>query len=205
MSKDRDADIRAFLNEIAAHIHDHGEDDGEITSVAIFGSRSLAGGITHQIVGNLVRRKREADVSYRLAISNSRASDALSSPPRALKPVSLLIEAASQVFGTIKIDCDFRFEYKHTLGFKSKISFPIPLVLQEETVGITHMESAQFSRRHNDDIQYRVLVANSENNDEFSHWITFEDTLVLNQNSVRKMFARARSISTQLLIKEEGD
>ena len=129
----------------------------------------------------------------------------LASPPREIRPVSLLTDSASQLFGTISVNCYTTFEYDKTKGFRSKVSFPVPLVVQEEREGITHIESAQFSRRDNDEIDYRILVLDPEDSASFLHSIDFETTLAIDHNSIRGLLSRARAISTRLVVREGGD
>lgn len=202
---DRDAELQSLMDQTATHTHDPIEGSEEGTRVAFFGSRSRVGGITHQVVGSLERALREDVLGFTLSITYARASDSLPSPPREMRPVSRLVEAASRLFGPVSVTCSTVFEYDQRKGFKSKISFPMPLIVQEETDGITHLESARFSRRVNDDIRYRISVSNPKDTDSFSHSIDFESTLELNRKSVRELLDRARLISTRLLVREGGN
>ena len=139
-------------------------------------------------------------LGIRLSATCARASSNLPQPPRELRPVSLLIGEAARLFGPISVNCEAVFSYDKAHGFMSKISFPIPLIVQEEKVGLTHIESAQFSRRDNDTVQYNVRVVNSGLDNSFSHSVDFSSTVELNPETVRKLLGKARSISNQLLV-----
>ena len=205
VAMDRDAEFQSLMDQTATHTHDPIEGSEEGTRVAFFGSRSRVKGITHKVLGSLERAPRENGLGFTLSITYARAYDSLPSPPREMRPVSLLVDAASRLFGPVSVTCSTVFRYDQTEGFKSKISFPMPLIVQDETDGITHLESARFSRRDSGDIRYWISVSNSEDTESFSHSIDFESTLVLNPKSVRELLDRARSISTHLIILEGGD
>ena len=103
------------------------------------------------------------------------------------------------------VNCVANFEYDLTEGFKSKISFPIPLILPGGTEEITHIEGAEFSHRENDDIQYRIRIASLENANLLDHRITFESNLELSQNSIRGLLDKARAISNRLLVRANDE
>ena len=202
VSPDRDADIQTLMNQT----HTHGPvGNGERTQVAFFGSRSKVSGVTHMVVARLAKMPQDNALNYSLTITSDRASDTLSSPPKEIRPVSRLIQSASRLLGTINVSFDTTFEYDHAKGFRSKISFPIPLMVQEEAAGITHIESAEFSRRDNDDIEYKVLVSTPEGSDSFLHFVDFRSAIELNPNSIRGLLDRARAVSTRLVVQEGVD
>lgn len=195
----QDDDIREFVSQTATHYHESEEDAGEGSLVALFGSRSRVGGVTHQIRCSLSRQMNEDGPAYSLSITNHRVSEDLPAPPRRYRPVSAVIEVAAHLFGLVDVQCDAVFEYEQSLGFRSKVIYPIPLILHENGDGVTHIENAQFSRRESDDIQYRILVINSEDSESFVHSVRFESTTDLGRVGIRKLFDKARLISSQLL------
>ena len=199
---DMDAEIQSLMNR--THTHEPAPDDETDTRVALFGSRSRSGGATHQIQGRLTSTRRPEDLGIVFSISSRRVSDSLGPAPTAFRPVSALVEASSQLFGSLDVRCHSVFEYEHRLGYGSKILLPAPLVLQGEIGGITHIESAQFSRRENNEIEYQVVVVNSKDSESFVHSIDFETSTELNLNSIRDLVTRARTISSGLLDRPGG-
>ena len=188
-------------NRQRPHIHHHDEED---THVAIFGSRSRIKGTTHRARGSLSRSVGVDDVrSIRLSITNDRASDTLPRPPADMRPVSTLIEASSRLFGPIRVACNAIFEYVESQGYRSRVRFPIPLIIQNDAAGITHIEQAQFSRRVDDDVEYRISV--SEDSSSITHSLAFEITVPLDRKSIIQLLNNARSISSALIIRTGGE
>ena len=203
VSMEQDADIQSFVSQTATHSHSRFKGDDERTLVALFGSKSRVSGVIHQVQCTLSRQLREDEPTYSLSITNHRVSENLPAPPRDYRPVSVVIESASWLFGSVDVNCDAVFEYDQSHGFRSRINYPIPMIVQENEGGITHVEHAQFSRRYNDEIEYRILVVNSEDSDSFVHSVRFQTTTDLDRTGVRRLFDRARSISSQLSIRTE--
>ena len=192
---DRDDQIEALMDQ--THTHDLTEGGPRI---ALFGSRSRTGGITHRVRGRLTKTARGTDLGIVLTVSSSMSSDNLRPPPKSYKPVSRLVEASSALFGPVSVSCHAVFEYDQRHGHKSKISLPIPLIVQEEASGVTHIESAQFSRRENEDVQYQIIVSDPQDSDFLIHSVSFDSTSELSLQSIRSLIHKARTISTQLLI-----
>ena len=194
-SRDADAEIQAFMDQTETRTLDL---DGEETRVAIFGSRSKIGGTTYGIRGSLYRSVGEENAtSYQLSIVSERASDELPPPPAAMRRVSHLVEASSRLFGPIEMTCYAVFEYDET-AYRSKVSFPFPLIVQSEQLGVTHVEEAQFSRRKNGDVQYRISV--SKESPSITHSVDFETTAKLDGKSIAQLLDKARSFSSQLVV-----
>ena len=197
-SLEKDADILLLMNQ--THNHDTTDEEPANPVSALFGSRTRTAGVTHRVRGRLTRTPRQSDLRIRLSVSSARASDNLRPPPREFRPVSRLVETSGWLFGPIDVSCSAVFEYERKQGYQSKISFPIPLMFQGEENGLTHIESAQFSRRDNDEIDYQVVVMNREESDSLIHSVSFKSNLELSLISVRGLVDKARSISTQLLL-----
>lgn len=197
---DKDDDILRLMNQ--THTHDVSEEAAGNPVSALFGSRTRTGGVTHRVQGRLTRTPHLPDLGIRLFVSSTRASDTLRPPPRGFKPVSRLVEASGELFGPIDVNCTAVFEYEQSQGYKSRISFPIPLMFQEEGNGITHIESAQFSRRDDDEIDYQVVVMNRDESDSIVHSVSFKSNCELSLASVKDLVTKARSISTQLVTQE---
>ena len=167
--------------------------------IAHFGSRSTFAGTAHRILGHLSRRQRADGPAFSLSITMNRASERLSHPPKEFRPVSLLVREASLLLGPINLSCEVVFEYDQDLGYRSKVTFPMPLIVQEDPDGVTHIESALFSRRDKDSIKYEILVVDRENTNTFTHMVSFEENLELSRDSLKSMLSKAKLISTRLL------
>ena len=116
----------------------------------------------------------------------------------------MLIEAASRLFGSVNVNCNAILNTTKQVVSKSKIPFPMPLNCPRGSRRDYSYRNAQFSRRDNDDIQYRISVSYSEDATSLVHSISFESTLELGLNSVRGLLHMARSISTRL-VREGGN
>ena len=193
---EKEADILSLMNRT----HTHGVWDEE-PRMAVFGSRTRNRDVLHRVRGRLTVTRNSTNLSVELMVSSDRVEN-LRPPPRQYRPVSLLVEASSNLFGPIEVNCNAIFEYDQKHGHRSKISFPVPLMMQEDTEGVTHIESAQFSRRDKDEIDYTIIVMDPEDSDSLMHSVTFKSTLVLSRDSVKGLVDRARLISTQLLVHE---
>ena len=200
LAPDQYAEVQAVMARTSTHAHSTVESGEEENRVAIFGSRYRIRGTTYQSLGTLSRTRREDGFSIRVSLTTNQADDALPRPPRDIRPVSQLVKAAAELFGPVEINCTTVFEYDRTQGYESRVALPMPLVLPDEAGGITHIEGAEFSRRDNGDIQYRILITNPEDADLLVHSIVFNSTSKLSNYSARLLFEKARSISNRLLV-----
>ena len=190
---DADADIQAFMDRTATHFHDL----DDTTRVSIFGSISMVGGAKHQVVGRLRRTvSKDDEISYRLSIVNHKAPDELPRPPVGMRRVSHLIDASSGLLGRIDATCIAVFEYVDS-AYRSNVHFPIPLIVQSDQAGLTHVEEAQFSRRVNDEIDYRISV--SQGSSSIKHSVEFDTAIQLNNRNISQLLNRAGRISLQLV------
>ena len=194
---EKEADIVSLMTRTHAH-----EIDGEGPRMALFGSRTSTKGVIHRVRGRLTMTRNPTDLDVDLLVSSHRVDD-VRPPPRPYRPVSLLVEASGDLFGSIEVNFNAVFEYDQRHGYRSSIIFPVPLMIPKQTEGITHIESAQFSRRDNDEIEYQIIVMDPEDSDSLIHSVTFKSTLGLSAKSVKGLIDRAHRISTQLLIKED--
>ena len=195
-----DADIVYLMNRTKCDsLYD--VDDENNTEVAMFGTKSKIGSVVHQFVGTLVRSHEESGSYYTLSINCNIASDDLPPPPREVKPVAELVDAAAKLFGPVNLRCTATFRYLQKQGYKSKIPFPIPLMIQEDLDKVTHIENAQFSRRNSTgEIEYEIMVSNSEDDGILVHTVEFEETTIeLSRQAIRRLLDRAQEISVQLV------
>ena len=200
VSPDKWAEVQALVDQTQTHDVDGGQNSNDSGQAALFGSRFTTGGIAHWSRAFLSKEMNADAHMFTILINIGRAPPNLPPPPRGTKPMSFLIDATTHLFGFINVHCEVLFEYSLNQGYRSKITFPVPLMFQQQGGGITHIDSAQFSSRHGDDILYRLVVVNVESSDSFTHSINFEEILELNRNSIRRLLSRGRSISRQFLI-----
>ena len=170
-SKENDADIQALMNQTLTDPLTKGNEEGSY--VSFFGSRTKIRGVAHRVKGRLIRNPSPTDLSLDLAVQISRSSESLSPPPRSFRPVSLLVDSASRLFGQIPVSCHAIFQYDQKQGYSSRVSLPMPLMILEKPDGITHIEGAAFSRRDSDSIRYQITVDTLEDSGLFVHTVEF--------------------------------
>lgn len=193
---DNDAEIQAFMERTITQSDE--DEDGDILA-AFFGSVSRAGGIAHRVSGTLTKQSScegGGDISMMLL---SERVEGIAPPPREMRSVNDLLEAASDLFGPIEVSCSALFEYERERGFSSKIPFPVPMIIQDDPDGITHIESALFSRRDADGIRYTIAAGETDDGAGIAHSVDFETTVSLDQDQVRALFNNAASISSRLV------
>ena len=194
--KEKDAEIQAFMERTITRSDE--DDDGEVLA-AFYGWISRAGGVAHMVSGALTKQSSNEgggdDMSLTLV---SERSEGITPPPREMRSVNDLIEAASDLFGHIEVSCSALFEYERERGFASRIHFPAPMIVQDDG-GITHMESALFSRRDADGIQYSIAVGNTDDGSGIAHSVDFKTIVSLDQDQTRALFNNAASISSRLV------
>ena len=193
MSEKIESGLRYFMGITHHHLFDDGS-----PRVAMFGSKFTSNGVVDQATGSLSVTHQEVAPTSRLWIVYDRADAALPRPPRDYKPVSVLIDELAELYGTIRVDCHASFEYGLSLGYKSGITLPIPLFVPDRQ-GATHIESAEFSRRVGDDVEYRITIRRSEDGEAIVHSTYFDAEVELNRKSIRGLREKARSISTRFL------
>ena len=201
VSEKDDGAIQSFIARTGTHSHERSEGRG---SVALFGSRSRFGDANLRVLGSISRSPGpDEQRSIQLSLTIDRIRDQLRRPPSVFRPVSMLVDAACGLFGTIKLNCDARFEYDRLQRYASKARFPAPLIVQEGSAGITHIDGAQFSRRVSGETEYRISVTVSDDGASFVHSVDFETEVLLDRRAIHRLFERARSISSELLIRAE--
>ena len=197
VSEKKDAEIQEFMERTLTRLND--DDDG-VSVVAFYGSVSRAGGIVHRVSASLTKNAPiDGRIAIALALSNDRYEGRVTEPPRGIQSVNHLIDALSGLFGPIEVTCHALFEYERARGFTSKVQFPIPLILQDAPDGITHIESAQFSRRNADGVLYAITVGESDNGAGIGHSVDFETTASLGQSEIRDLFDHAAKASMRLV------
>ncbi len=194
---DKDLEIDSLMNQ--THTHDLADEQEGDHKTSLFGSRSKIGELTYRVQGRLTKAAHLSGLEIDLSVSSNRSFRDLSLPPKSFRPVSLLVGASSGLFGPINVSFHATFEYDQQLGYKSKVSFPIPLVMQDAANGITHIESAEFSRRDNDELEYEVMVMSPADSSVFTHIVSLDSTMELSLPAIRRLLDKTRSISAKLL------
>ncbi len=200
-----DAAIDQIMNQTATHIH--GFEDGyeEEMRVAVFGSRFTIDGRLFQSRASLSKTKQGDDTGLELRFVSNPAPEGLSRPSRQVRSVTMLVDSIAGLFGAAEVSCDARFEYDASSSMRSGLSLPIPLLAPVVPEGVTHIENAEFSRRDDHGIQYRIVVLNVGDSGALVHAVHFESEIVLNRGSIRQLLNRAHAISNQLLIPKGDD
>ena len=196
---DKNDAIHSLMFQTVNYTHSSAGDDSEDTLVAIFGSRSRVRGIMYRVRATLSQRVEGSEYIYTISIEYNRASEQLRPPPRRIRPVSILIDNASQLFDIITFDCEGVFEYHQSDGYTSKFQFPLPMIFQDDSRGITHMERAEFSNRSGDDVQYTVSVFPDHEQNFVEHMVGLQRDIQINRNAIRALFGETSMISSRLV------
>ena len=195
--------IQDVMSQTVCHRLAVDEEGETLVLGASFGSVSKLRNGTYRIRSRLVDSLDENEHVVSLEVEYEIAPDGLSPPPRGMRPVSVLIDNSSDVFGVISVTCHAFFEYNQSGGFLSSINFPLPLMLQDEARGITHIESAQFSLRSGDNVLHTVIVTTNSETGSVGHMVEFEKEVQLNRAAIRALFNEAVAISTRLVRRTE--
>ena len=196
--------IHSVMKQTATHVHDSFSAGDAGTTVAVFGSKFVIAGINHRAVGNLSVTPRDDNLGVGVWMLLNKVDSSLSRPPRGFKPISVLTAALAQMFDPASVNCNATFGYDLAKGYKSKITFPMPLIIPGDPEGITHIESAEFSSRDDDDIRYRIFVRQDAASGIIVHTVDFESTVDWSRSSIRGLLDNARTISARLVVRE-GD
>ena len=199
---EHEAAIRAIVGATLSNVHAPVSDDVDGLTVAVFGSKFVFGDVNYQATGTLSVAQRGPVNKADVLLITQKASDTLTRPPRTIKSVTALTEAAERLFDRGVVECNATFEYSLSKGYVSRIVFPIPLIRPARHGGITHIEKAEFSSRSDDAIEYRVFVSNDEEHDALEHAVHFAMESDLNRRSLRGLLGKASAISRQLLVQE---
>ena len=197
VTRDQVAEVHDVMSQTVQHRLFRNEEDIEIVQ-ASFGSRSKMRYGTYRIRALLMDSPDESGHDVSLELDYDLAAAILPPPPRRLRPVSVLIDNAFKL-GVVSVNCEALFEYAHSDGYISSVQLPIPLMLQDEAKGITHIESAQFSSRSREDVLHTVLVMPNPEKGTFGHVVEFSKDVQLNRATIRALFDEAVSISSRLV------
>lgn len=122
---------------------------------------------------------------------------------RSDKPVQFWVDFGFPLLGKFTVVCQADFEYKESEGYRSRVPFPVPVVLPDVD-GITHTEAAEFSRRSASGVEYSVIVRHGEDEGSLLHYVLFSSEMELGRREVRSLRDRCRSISGRLLVHSGG-
>ncbi len=194
-----DANVLELMD--STHSQEYEDEDGNATGrrLAVFGTRSRIRGVAHRIEGTLTRDEDPSGVAVGLSLRSSTLDEDIEPPPRSYAPVARLIDAAPRLFGRINVTCKALFQYDRDKGYRTAIPFPYPLMLPDPFFGVTHLESASFSRRGEDGIEHKVSVFPDEDANTFWHTVDLPWEMELDMNSLRALMGEVAFLSSQLL------
>ena len=202
ISKHEEGALRSLVAQTSHHAHDPTEPGRSDSTVGIFGSRFVVEGTNLRSLANLGLERRDGRPWARVWMLNNLADKSLPRPPRSIRPVSLLMQAAIQSFEPTSANCSAVFEYHRLDGWESKFVLPVPMIIQDAPYGITHIESAEFSNRGDDGINFRIEVEHDEERDVIVHTVRYEHQLDWSRRSLRLALQRGRAISGQMMARE---
>ena len=191
--------IGQFMEKTLTHSHGPDNDHPEAMIVAVYGSTFTIEGTQYRVRANLSSVDQEEDVRIALRIVHDKSPTGSTRFGRGVKPVSMLIDASNQLFGPIELVCDVLFEYNESSEYRSSLPLPIPILAPEVPDGVTHIENAEFSRRDDNGVDYRILVLNSSDLGSLVHAVHLESVSEVTRSSIRQSLNRAHSISNRLL------
>ena len=194
--------LQSLVAQTSHHDHDPTESGHSDSTVGIFGSRFVVEGSNLRSVANLGLERRDGRPWARVWLLNNMADESLPRPPRWIKPVSLLMRAALESFAPTSAECSGVFEYHSLDGWKSKLVLPVPMIVQDSPHGITHIESAEFSNRDDDGVNYRIEVQHNEERDAIVHTVRYEYPLDWSRRSLRLSLQHGRAISGHMMARE---
>ena len=192
------SEVQDFMSQTLVQHFDSADSPNDL-QVAVFGTRSKMRDGIYSILGSLARSSDENDLIVRFAMAYNIASDGFPSPPRSVRPVSVLVDNVSQLLGLFSVNCESVFEYRLSDGYNSKIQFPLPLLLPDATGGITHIESAEFSSRSDEGIRHKVSVVPHPEEDTVEHVINLDRDTPLNRTAIRTLFDENVLVSSRLV------
>ena len=170
--------------------------------VGIYGSRFRTGGLTYSAVANLVLTAADDEFDVTILMVNELADESFPRPPRTVKPVTRLLGATAGFFPAATVECNATFRYAQADGWSSKINLPIPLVATGDSEGITHIETAVFSSRNDDGMQYRIAVNRDDDQDTIEHTVIFESGMDWTAGTFRGLLRKAQAISNRLMARQ---
>ena len=188
-----DEEFRSVLTSTMTRTFD-ADEEGKFDSV--FASRFVVVG-RHLGVVAVVHWANEPSARSMGLNFISTGDEKLQPAQRGARAVSRLTRIAADTLDPFKVSCRAIFEYQESDGFRSKSSLPIPLPIREHDAGVTHIETAEFSRRELDEIKYRVAV--TEEDATLIHHVEFDTTINLSRRSLYEVLLEASSYSIQLV------
>lgn len=195
------AGIKSVIQQTSTHVHGPVSADDVETTVAIFGSKFIIDGVSHRAVGNLSTTTRNEGLGIGVWMLINKVEGDLPRPPRGIKPISVLTNMAARMFDPARVDCSAIFEHDLAGGYRSGIALPVPLIVPDHPDGITHIESAEFSRRDNGAIRYRISLHQAVDAGMITHAVNFASEIDWSPRSIRGLLNQAGSISARLLVR----
>ena len=156
----------------------------------------------YAVSGRLNRTPREDGVRVTLWLTVEKHSGVGVRPPRGYHPAFRLLHAAKRLFGQQDFTCTVEFAYDSDQGVQSIVPLPMAFFLPT-SAGVTHIESAMFSRRTPQGVEHTVVVIPAEDDAPLLHIVGFQEVFALTRATIGRVIRKGRSLSANLL--EEGE
>ena len=125
-------------------------------------------------------------------------------PPRGSPSIHRFLQGARSLLGEQSFRCDIVLEYPRDQGVRQ--FFPLPVALMNPgPAGITHIESAMFSKRSDDEREFTIHVFPPDDDDPLTHIVSFEENCVLSRASIGRVVDKAQTLSSALLVPDAGE
>ena len=124
-------------------------------------------------------------------------------PPRSIPSIHRFLHGARSLLGEQSFRCDIVL-YPRDQGVRQ--FFPLPVALMNPgPAGITHIESATFSKRTDDEREFTILVFPPDDDEPLTHIVSFEENCVLSRASIGRVVDKAQTLSSALLVPDAGE
>ena len=152
------------------------------------------------VVAGTLRKVVANDVRFGVEIEHLRAPSNQPPPPADYKPISEMLEITSTLLGESAVNCQAQFGYELEDTLQSRIKLPSPMLLggQNKDYGLTHIESAVFSRRENEGVEHTIEVIPMDD-DRILHIVAFRANIVVNLENLGALFNMLVHLSQDLL------
>ena len=195
-----DGPLVQFMEQ-ASHLGSADSDSSRATRQMPIGTLLKVDEGHYAMSGRLNRSPREDAVRVALSLTVEKHRGVGVPPPRSFVPAFRVLHAAKGLFGPQDFRFTAEFEYRSDLGLQSKVPLPMMFVLPT-SAGVTHIESATFSRRTAQGVEYTVLVIPGEDDAPLIHAVSFHEVCALTRATYGRVVRKARSLSANLL--QEG-
>ena len=189
--------VPTFLRETRAQTLREGDEE---YLVAVYLSNFQVRDSRFQVSASVRQPANAAEKTFVLVRTKVHDDNAVQLPIRGVRSTSRLLDIAPELFGPVVGKCRATFQYRFDDGFVSRVPLPHPIMLQNETLGFTHIEDVVYGRRVDGELEHTMGVWSYPRYVEHSLNIDCEFTVDL--ASLRSVLRDASSISLQLIDKQ---